>query len=83
MWKACSGACKLNTSQAIKLAEKLIFPNIKHFINNMKLFSVTNTQDKKSGRRGYSGQRCVSDKDLAFPSTLLQPYRYVDIKSDE
>lgn len=32
----------------------------------MKLFSVTDTQDKKSGRAGYSGQRCVPDKGLAF-----------------
>lgn len=44
----------------------------------MKLFSVTDTQDKKSGRAGYSGQRCVPDKGLAFLFTLLQPYRYVD-----
>lgn len=67
--KACSGTCKLFTSQAVKLV-KNFFSNIKHFIDNLKLLSVTDTQDKKSARAGYSGQRCVSDKDLAFTPTL-------------
>lgn len=68
----------LDTSQAIKMGEKLIFSNNKHFIDNLKLFSVTNAQDKKWGRAGSSSQRCMSDKGLAFPFTLLQPYCYVD-----